>query len=39
MKTSGNKISQSLLSGLVILIMSASLFAATSIYDFTLALD
>src|ERR1700689_4606864 len=36
MKTSGNKISQSLLSGLVILIMSASLFAATSIYDFTL---
>src|ERR1700691_1058720 len=36
MKTSGNKISQSLLFGLVILIMSASLFAATSIYDFTL---
>src|SRR6202044_10168 len=36
MKTSGNKISQSLLFGLVILIMSASLFAASSIYDFTL---
>src|SRR6202034_3093683 len=36
MKTSGNKISQSLLFGLVSLIMSASLFAASSIYDFTL---
>ncbi len=36
MKTSGRKTSQTLFLGLVILIMSASLFAAASIYDFTL---
>src|SRR5271156_4866070 len=36
MKTSGNKVSQSLLFGLGILLMRASLFAASSIYDFTL---
>jgi len=36
MKTSGNKASQSILFGLVVLLMSASLFAASSIYDFTL---
>jgi len=36
MRASGNKISLTLLLGWVILIMSASLFAASSIYDFTL---
>ena len=36
MKTSGVRASKSLLFGLVILLMGASLFAASSIYDFTL---
>jgi len=36
MKTSGVRASKSLVFGLVILLMGASLFAASSIYDFTL---